>query len=392
VWKGKTTQNTNWNKICETPERPHLVLRGDHWGADARENADRYDRPWGFGNTTVCWYDPRTDKTGVELELDKASSLFSNAETPGHGKIHSNIQSDRRGNLYMAGYLGSSYDHEYTQAAFPKSYSGGALIRYNPAAKTTDYIGSPARTAPWSALYYDETRDVLKRPHGEPGDFWRVNLATRELERYENVGRMMRVVDRVREMKHGPDRCVLVQQRLRRAHPVRSDDKNLHRHRCDHPRKTHGLPGLRVLLEERALRISSDGFVWAYDTASGKLEDYAMSSASQRAALYAEQSPSTRTGAAVLHGREPRRAPFTNGRWRGGHHPRSQDAEILLDGSRRWSREAASARSPQRTRRLLQLLRARLDGGPNTRRRGRDITRPFLVRYDPPRDLSALNK
>ena len=47
---------------------------------------DRYERPWGFGNTAICSYDPVTDKVTFELELDRASAIYSNAETPGTWK------------------------------------------------------------------------------------------------------------------------------------------------------------------------------------------------------------------------------------------------------------------------------------------------------------------
>ena len=125
VWKGINTQNTCWGKICEDPKGRIWFSGGDHWGTDRKGGIyeDRYERPWGYGNTTVCYYDPKKDKATVAFELDRASALFSNAETPGHGKIHANIVSDSDGNIWTAGYMGSSYNHEFNSAYYPKGYS-----------------------------------------------------------------------------------------------------------------------------------------------------------------------------------------------------------------------------------------------------------------------------
>jgi hypothetical protein len=204
VWKGKTVQNTNWNKITETPDGKVWYCGGDHWGTDALtgpfEKSESYERPWGFGNTAISYYDPKQDQSTVAVELDRASAIYSNAETPGHGKIHSNIASDSKGNIYFAGYMGLSYTHEYTGANYPKSYAGGALIRYNPASKKTDYFGIPFPNSAVVALYYDEKRDILNGITVDRAKFFRVKLATMELYRYESVARMSRVEDRVREM------------------------------------------------------------------------------------------------------------------------------------------------------------------------------------------------
>ena len=110
IWKGESTQETNWNKICEDKKGRIWFAGGDHWGTDRKGGKfeDRYDRPWGFGNTNVCYYDMKTDKVYEAFEIDRASAIYSNAETPGHGKIHADIVSDDEGNIWTGGYLGSS--------------------------------------------------------------------------------------------------------------------------------------------------------------------------------------------------------------------------------------------------------------------------------------------
>ncbi|MEX2585106.1 MAG: hypothetical protein WD315_01850 [Balneolaceae bacterium] len=187
-WKGESTQNTNWNKITETPDGKIWFAGGDHWGTDGNnhwDEEDRYERPWGFGNTTVHYYDPEIDKSFTAFELNRASALYSNAESPGHGKIHANIVSDSRGVLYTAGYMGASYTHEFTGQYFPKSYEGGAIIAYDPSTEDVDYLGIPASYGATVALYYDENRNIINGLSTDRQLFWRMNLDTMELNHYE---------------------------------------------------------------------------------------------------------------------------------------------------------------------------------------------------------------
>ncbi len=272
-WKGETTQNTNWNKITETPDGKIWYCGGDHWGTDARK-ADRYDRPWGFGNTAISSYDAKTDRATVRFELDRASAIFSNAETPGHGKIHSNIQHDSEGNLYMAGYLGSSYGHEYTQAYYPKSYTGGAVIKYNPANGDVDYFGIPCPGSAVVGLYFDEKHNIVNGITVNRAKFWRINLNTMEVNIYESVARMTRLVDRVREFVMDYDGfCYFANDLggLTRFNPDTEvfDDIDI------------VLPGEKmdfrasVVSKKNVLYgISTDGFVWSYDSKTGKLDNY----------------------------------------------------------------------------------------------------------------------
>ena len=272
-WKGETTQNTNWNKITETPDGKIWYCGGDHWGTDARK-ADRYDRPWGFGNTAISSYDPKTDKATVRFELDSASAIFSNVETPGHGKIHSNIQHDSEGNLYMAGYLGSSYGHEYTQAYYPKSYAGGAVIKYNPANGDVDYFGIPCPGSAIVGLYFDEKHNIVNGITVNRAKFWRINLNTMEVNIYESVARMTRLVDRVREFVMDYDGfCYFANDLggLTRFNPNTEvfDDIDI------------VLPGEKMDFRASVVSkrnviygISTGGFVWSYDNKTGKLDNY----------------------------------------------------------------------------------------------------------------------
>ena len=211
MWKGESAQNTNWNKITETPDGKVWFCGGDHWGTDhitgPWSKGESYERPWGFGNTTISYYDPKqkksfvaTDEDGNDLELNRSSAIYSNTETPGHGKSHSNITSDSRGRIYYAGYMGLSYRHEYTRAHYPKSYAGGALVRYDPATKDVDYFGIPYPNGGIVGIYYDEKRNIINGITVDRAKFFRVNLTTMELNHYESIARMSRVEDRVREM------------------------------------------------------------------------------------------------------------------------------------------------------------------------------------------------
>jgi len=277
VWKGRSTQNTNWNKITETPDGKIWFSGGDHWGTDGNpggfDRSEKFERPWGFGNTAVCYYDPRLDKVVNEVEVNRASSLYSNAETPGHGKIHGHIASDSKGNLYFGGYLGSSFIHEYTRAYYPKSYPGAAIVKYDPATKNIDYYGIPVPYGANVALYLDEKRNAIYGITPDRAKFWRINLTTMELFRYESLARMSRLNDRVREMimdKNGF--CYFA-----------NDVGGLTKYDPDTEKFTDidiKLPG--QLMDFRASVVSSDniiycistdGYVYSFNPKNNKLED-----------------------------------------------------------------------------------------------------------------------
>jgi streptogramin lyase len=277
IWKRESALNTNWNKITETPDGKVWYCGGDHWGTDAItgtwDKSESYERPWGFGNTAISYYDPKLDKSFAALELDRASAIYSNAETPGHGKIHSNIASDSKGNIYFAGYMGLSYDHEYTGAYYPKSYVGGALIRYNPATKDVDYFGIPIAYGAVVGLYYDEKRNILNGITVDRAKFFRVNLTTMELNRYESVARMSRVEDRVREMimdKEGS--CYFANDvgSLTKFNPGTQNFTDLD---VKLPGKLMDFRSSVVSSKNIIYAISTDGYVWSLDPKTDKVQD-----------------------------------------------------------------------------------------------------------------------
>jgi len=277
IWKGESVQNTNWNKICETPDGKIWFSGGDHWGVDgvpgSWDRAEQYERPWGFGNTTVCYYDPEQDKAFEEFELNRACSFYSNAETPGHGKIHANIAVDSKGNLYTAGYLGSSFNHEYTQAFYPKSYAGAALIRYNPTTKHTDYFGIPCPYGAVAAVYYDEKRNIINGITVDRAKFWRLNLGTMELNRYESLTRMSRLNDRVREMIMDNNGVCYFANDVGGLTRFDPDSQKFTDIDIILPGKLMDFRASVVSSKNVIYCISTDGFVWSYTPATGKFED-----------------------------------------------------------------------------------------------------------------------
>ena len=277
VWKGESALNSNWNKITDTPDGKVWYCGGDHWGTDEItgpfDKEEKYERPWGFGNTVISYYDPKLDKSFAALEMDRASSIYSNAETPGHGKSHSNIVSDSKGNIYFAGYMGLSYNHEYTGAYYPKSYAGGALIRYNPSTKHVDYFGIPFPNGAVVALYYDEKRDILNGITVDRAKFFRVNLTTMELHRYESVARMSRLEDRVREMIMDKDGYCYFSNDIGGLTKFNPDTEKFTDLDVKLPGKLMDFRSSVVSSKNIIYAISTDGFVWSFDPYTNKLED-----------------------------------------------------------------------------------------------------------------------
>ncbi|MDD4226981.1 MAG: hypothetical protein WCY58_09480 [Mariniphaga sp.] len=276
-WKGETTQNTNWNKIAETPNGKIWFCGGDHWGTDNMPGSwkmeERYIRPWGFGNTAISCYDPREDKAFVELELNRASAIYSNAETPGHGKIHGNIVSDSKGRLYFSGYMGSSYMHEYTRAYFPKSYAGGAIIRYDPATKDVDYFGIPTPYGANAAIYLDEKRNILNGISVDRAKFWRVNLETMEINRYESLARMSRLNDRVREMIMDRNGYCYFANDVGGLTQFDPDTEQFADIDIQLPGKLMDFRASAVSSDNIIYAITTDGFVWSFNPQAQKLEN-----------------------------------------------------------------------------------------------------------------------
>ncbi len=277
VWNNESALNTSWNKITETPDGKIWFCGGDHWGTDSPignfDKSANYERPWGFGNTAICYYDPKEDKVSFELELDRASAIYSNAETPGHGKIHGNIASDSRGNLYFAGYMGMSYVHEFTDAYYPKSYAGGALLRYDPATKNVTYLGIPCPYGATVGLYYDEKRNILNGISPDRAKFWRVNLTTMELNRYESIARMSRLEDRVREMIMDKNGFCYFANDVGGLTKFNPDTQEFTDIDVRLPGKLMDFRASVVSSANIIYCISTDGFVWSFDPASERMED-----------------------------------------------------------------------------------------------------------------------
>jgi hypothetical protein len=278
IWKDQSAQNTSWNKITETPDGKIWFCGGDHWGTDATignfEKADNYERPWGFGNTAICSYDPATDKVTFELELDKASAIYSNAETPGHGKIHGNIASDSKGILYFAGYMGMSYMHEYTRAYYPKSYAGGSLLKYDPKTKNVDYFGIPCPYGATVGLYYDEKRNILNGISPDRAKFWRVKLTTLELNRYESLARMSRLEDRVREMIMDKEGYCYFANDIGGLTKFNPDTEEFTDIDIKLPGKLMDFRASVVSSKNIIYAISTDGFVWSFEPKSNRLTEF----------------------------------------------------------------------------------------------------------------------
>ncbi|MEX1239946.1 MAG: hypothetical protein WEB30_09515 [Cyclobacteriaceae bacterium] len=285
IWKGETAQNTNWNKITETPDGKIWFCGGDHWGTDQITGpwgkGESYERPWGFGNTTISYYDPQLKKSFVarddennSLDLDRSSAIYSNAETPGHGKSHSNITSDSKGRIYYAGYMGLSYRHEYTRAYYPKSYAGGALVRYDPATKDVDYLGVPYPNGGIVGIYYDEKRNIVNGITVDRAKFFRVNLTTMEMNHYESIARMSRVEDRVREMIMDKDGFCYFANDVGGLTKFDPDTEKFFDLDINLPGKLKDFRASVVSSKNIIYAISTDGFVWSYDPKSNNLESY----------------------------------------------------------------------------------------------------------------------
>jgi len=276
-WKGESTQNTTWSKITETPDGKIWFCGGDHWGIDGItghwDQTDRYERLWGFGNTAICYYDPKLDKSFAELELDRASALYSNEQNPGQGKIHGNIVSDSKGKLYFAGYMGYSFIHEYANACYPKSYAGGALIRYDPGTRVVDYLGIPFPHGSVAALYYDEKRDIMNGISVDRAKFWRVKLSTMELNRYESVARMSRLKDRVREMIMDNDGYCYFANDVGGLTKFDPDTEKFTDIDITLPGKLMDFRASVVSSKNVIYAITTDGFVWSFNPGTSELAE-----------------------------------------------------------------------------------------------------------------------
>ena len=395
IFRGESTQNTNWNKICETPDGKIWFCGGDHWGIDGVSGSwskeDRYERLWGFGNTAICYYDPEQDKAFMGFELNKASSIYSNAETPGHGKIHANIVSDSKGNLYTIGYMGSSYTNEYTRAYYPKSYVGGALIRYNPALQDVDYFGIPCPYGAAVAVYYDEKRNILNGISVDRAKFWRVNLTTMELNIYESVARMSRLQDRVREMIMDNNGICYFANDVGGLTRFDPDTEKFTDIDLELPGRFMDFRASVVSSNNVIYCISTDGFVWSFTPRTGELEEFGH-------VIGLPNQPHYTPNIAVDE--EWNRLYFLAGNHGGGVFEKAYGILTILDlnekkyywvGSVENIEGCFGALAAKDHTVYFSSFGRVYDGNEILKdKKGRPVTRPYLLRYDPPKDLESL--
>ena len=397
MWKNESAQNTNWNKITETPDGKIWYCGGDHWGTDEITGpwgkGESYERPWGFGNTAISYYDPKQNKYAVELELNKASAIYSNAETPGHGKIHSNIVSDSKGNLYFAGYMGLSYRHEYTRAYYPQSYAGGALLRYNPKTKHVDYLGIPYPNSGIVAVYYDEKRNIVNGITVDRAKFWRVNLSTMELNHYESVARMSRVEDRVREMIMDNDGfCYFANDvgGLTKFDPDRQIFTDLN---IQLPGKLMDFRATVVSSQNIIYAISTDGFVWSFNPRTNHLEEFGHVIGMPEQGHYTPN---------IALDEEWGRLYFVAGNHGGKVLESALEVLTILDIRKKkfyWMGQIEGVEgcfgalaTKDHTVYFSSFGHLYKDNKLVTDKNGKAVTRPYLVRYDPPKDLETLKR
>lgn len=404
MWKGETAQNTNWNKITETPDGKIWFCGGDHWGADQItgpwSKGESYERPWGFGNTAISYYDPKLNRSFVAkdeddnpLEFDRSSAIYSNAETPGHGKSHSNITSDSKGRIYYAGYMGLSYNHEYTRAYYPKSYAGGALIRYDPATRDVDYFGIPYPNGGVVGIYYDEKRNIINGITVDRAKFFRVKLGTMELNHYESVARMSRVEDRVREMimdKEGF--CYFANDvgGLTRFDPDKETFTDLD---VTLPGKLMDFRASVVSSANTLYGITTDGFVWSYNPRNKSFENYGHVIGMPGQGHYTPN---------IALDEEWGRLYFLAGNHGGKVLESALEVLTVLDLKKKkfhWIGQVEGVEGcfgalvgKDHTVYFSSFGHLYKNNKVVTDKQGKAVTRPYLIRYDPPADLESSGK
>ena len=249
IWKGETVMETNWNKICEDPQGRIWFSGGDHWGTDRTNVAGQYERPWGFGNTVVSFYDPKSDTVTEVFELDRKARSSPTSRPRGTARSTPISCPTRRA---ISGRPGTWVPPTTTSSptrTIPKSYAGGAILKYDPRTRKTQYFGVPAPFGGTVALYLDEKRSTV---HGFSVDRGTVLEAQYRHPRVPPL-RDQRPRRRPRD-DHGPRRHVLFRERIQRPHPVRSRQRNV-RGPADHDSRTSGLgrspPGMSSTASRR---------------------------------------------------------------------------------------------------------------------------------------------
>jgi len=164
--------------------------------------------------------------------------------------------------------------HEDARAFYPKSYAGGALIRYDPSAKNVDYFGIPIPYGATVGLYYDEKRNILNGITPDRAKFWRVNLSTMELNRYESLARMSRLEDRVRELIMDREGFCYFANDVGGLTRFDPDTEHFTDIDIKLPGKLMDFRASVVSSKNIIYCISTDGFVWSYEPKNNKLENF----------------------------------------------------------------------------------------------------------------------
>jgi hypothetical protein len=397
MWKGESALNTNWNKITETPDGKIWFCGGDHWGSDEItgpwDKSDRYERPWGFGNTAVVYYDPKTDKVEEAIELDKASSIYSNAETPGHGKIHGNITCDSKGNVYFAGYMGLSYMHEFDNSYYPKSYAGGTVCKYDPVTKNVTNLGIPLPYGATVGLYYDEKRNSLCGITPDRAKFWRIKVGTMELNRYESLARMSRLEDRVREMIMDKEGYCYFANDIGGLTKYDPDKETFTDLDVKLPGKLMDFRSTVVSSKNIIYAITTDGLIWSFDPKTNKLEDLGHIFGMPEQGCYTPN---------IALDEEWGRLYFIANNHGGKVLETALVTLTIIDiktkqhyyvGKVEGVEGCFGSKCTKEHTVYFSSFGHHLDGDTVEKdSKGKVVTRPYLIRYDPPKDLTSLKE
>ncbi len=197
VWKGQSAQNTNWNKITETPDGKIWFCGGDHWGTDGVpggwDQSERYERPWGFGNTAICYYDPETDKVFLRWSLTGQVLFIPMQKLRDMVKsmaILPQIQKD----FYISADIWDLLTCMNTLVPIiRKAMSVERLSNMILLQKILIIMVFLFHMVPQWVYIMMKRRNTVYGITPDRAKFWRVNLTTMELNRYESLARMSRL-------------------------------------------------------------------------------------------------------------------------------------------------------------------------------------------------------
>jgi hypothetical protein len=293
--------------------------------------------------------------------------------------------------LYFAGYMGMSYMHEFTGAYYPKSYAGGALLKYNPQTKDVDYFGIPCPYGATVGLYYDEKRNILNGISPDRAKFWRVKLSTMELNRYESVARMSRLEDRVREMIMDKEGFCYFANDVGGLTKFNPDTEVFTDIDIKLPGKLMDFRASVVSSKNIIYAISTDGFVWSFDPQTNRLEEFGHVIGMPDKGHYTPN---------IALDEEWGRLYFIAGNHGGKVVETALEILTILDIR---SKKFYWAGQVEGVEGCFGALTAKdhtvyfscfgnyiTDGEVEKDIHGKPITRPYLVKYNPPEDLNSL--